>query len=77
MPRRSLRADELHHAWSRTGYLEFKEGYDDHELFDELDEVMRGRLRAAVRARFASLPDADFEVRAPLMSAVARKPASA
>ena len=70
-----VRADELRYAWSREGYLEFKEHYDDHELFDSLDEPARARLRAGVMQAWAALPDAAFEVRGPLVSALARKPA--
>jgi ubiquinone/menaquinone biosynthesis C-methylase UbiE len=70
-----VRPDELHHAWSLDGYLAFKEHFDDHERFGALDDPTRQRLRSAIRARWATLPDTAFEVRGPLVSAVARKPA--
>ncbi len=67
--------DELCHAWSREGYLEFKERYDDHELVDTLDDAGREQLRTAARATLHRLlPDADFEVRGPLVSAIAHVP---
>jgi len=69
-----VRADELQHAWTREAYLEFKEHYDDRDAFEALDEVGRGRLREAVRARWAELPDTAFTVSGPLVSAIARRP---
>jgi SAM-dependent methyltransferase len=68
------RADLLRYAWTREAYLDFKQQYDDQELFDSLDSTDRTRLRDAVRTRFAALPDDAFMISGPLVSAVARRP---
>lgn len=68
------RADELHHAWTREEYLIFKEEYDDRDIFESLDPAARERFRAALRARWAELPDEAFAVRGPLVLVIARRP---
>ncbi len=68
------RADQLRYAWTREAYLDFKQQYDDQELFDSLDSTDRTRLSDAVRTRFAALPDDAFMISGPLVSAVARRP---
>ncbi len=66
--------DELRYAWTAESYLAFKEGYDDHERMASLDPPVRTRLHAALVERLAALPPSDFEVRGPLLAAVARTP---
>jgi SAM-dependent methyltransferase len=66
--------DELRFAWTPETYLAFKEGYDDHERLATLDVPQRERLHTACVERLATLSPRDFEVRGPLVAAVARKP---
>jgi ubiquinone/menaquinone biosynthesis C-methylase UbiE len=68
-------ADELRYSWTRAQYLDFKEHYDDQDLFESLVEADRVRLRAAVTARWSELPDAAFSIKGPLVWALARRPA--
>lgn len=70
-----VQADVLRYRWTPASYLEFKERYDDHELFDALDRPDREALRAAILERWAALPARAFEVRGPLVSALAHTPA--
>ncbi len=67
--------DELIFAWSRGGYLEFKESYDEYDLFESLSEADRSRMRDRLQVRWSDLPDAAFSVRGPLVWATARRPA--
>ena len=69
-----VRPDRLEFAWQRAGYLAFKERYDERDLFDSLSAADRRRLHARVEERWASLPDDAFVLRAPLVSATARRP---
>lgn len=69
-----VRSDTLRQAWTREHYLEFKEHYDERDVFEDLDDDGRHQLRDALRARWAGLPDAAFEVNGPLVSALARRP---
>lgn len=69
------RADELRHAWTPEAYLEFKQEFDAHELFDSLDGPQRGELVDAIVDRWRGLPVSAFELRAPLVVAVARRAA--
>lgn len=69
------RADELRHAWTPEAYLEFKQEFDEYELFDSLDGPQRGALIDAVVDRWRELPASAFELRAPLVVAVARRAA--
>lgn len=66
--------DELRFGWTPETYLAFKEGYDDHERLSTLDVPQRERLHAACVERLSTLPPRDFELRGPLVVAVARKP---
>lgn len=66
--------DELRHAWTAESYLAFKTEYEDHERLDSLGPGRRRRLLAALAERLARLPAPDFELRGPLVAAVARKP---
>ena len=62
------------HGWTRDGFLAFKEAWDERDLFESLGRTQRDHLVARVRERWAALPDAAFEFRAPLVSALARRP---
>jgi ubiquinone/menaquinone biosynthesis C-methylase UbiE len=66
--------DELAYTWTAESYLAFKERYDDHERIDSLDEAQRAQLHDALARRLATLPAQAFEVRGPLLAAVARRP---
>lgn len=68
------RLDRIVHAWGRESYLAFKEGFDEWELVTTLEPGDLARLRASVTERWAALPDAAFEMDAPLVSIVARRP---
>jgi SAM-dependent methyltransferase len=65
--------DELVFGWSRQGYLEFKEAYDEWDLFESLPAADRLRLRERVTERWAALPEPAFTLRAPLVVATARR----
>jgi SAM-dependent methyltransferase len=65
--------DELVFGWSRQGYLEFKEAYDEWDLFESLPAADRLRLRERVSERWAALPEPAFTLRAPLVVATARR----
>ncbi len=67
-------ADELRAHWTAEDYLEFKEQHDDHELFEELDEAERERIRQQLRAAWADLPEAAFAVRGPLVGGLGQAP---
>lgn len=67
-------ADEVRYAWTRADYLEFKERYDEYELFESLGRDDRARLHDALTQRWSDLPDAAFTVRGPLVQATARRP---
>lgn len=67
-------ADELRASWSPTDYLAFKEHYDEHELFEELDADTRESTRTRLRDALAELPGDSFEVRAPLVGGLGRVP---
>lgn len=66
--------ERLEFRWSREAYLEFKERYDEAELFDSLSENDRSRLRERLRVRWSRLSDDAFVLRAPLVMATARRP---
>ena len=66
--------DELRHTWSREQYLEFKQRFDERDLFESLGGAEREELLARLRRRWAALPDAAFEMHAPLVAATARRP---
>ena len=70
----ALEPDTIVHTWTRDGYLTFKEGWDERELFESLGRTRRAHLVARVRERWATLPDDAFSFRAPLVSALARTP---
>jgi ubiquinone/menaquinone biosynthesis C-methylase UbiE len=66
--------DELRFAWTALSYLEWKERYDEREAFEDLDVATRARLRETLARRLAALPADAFELRGPLVAAVARRP---
>lgn len=70
----AVMADELRHVWTAGSYLEFKEGYDDAERLETLDEAQREQLHEALVERLVHLPSEAFEMRAPLVAAIARRP---
>jgi ubiquinone/menaquinone biosynthesis C-methylase UbiE len=69
-----LEPDAIVHRWSPGDYLAFKQAWDERELFESLGRSQRDHLVARVRERWASLPSDAFEFRAPLVSALARRP---
>jgi len=72
-----VRADELRYRWTRDAYLAFKAEYDERDLWGSLAEAEGEGFRDELRARLAALPDSAFELRAPLVSAIARRPVQA
>ncbi len=68
-------SEQLRWSWSRAGYLEFKQCYEDHARFDQLAAGERGRLRDRILAAWADLPEAAFELRTPLVAGTAIAPA--
>jgi ubiquinone/menaquinone biosynthesis C-methylase UbiE len=69
-----VRSDQLQHAWTAAQYLHFKEQYDERDVFESLGDAARTRFRRALRQRWAALPAAAFELRGPLLQALARRP---
>lgn len=69
-----VRPEQLEYAWTREAYLEFKEQYDEAELFESLSVPDRERLRERVVSGWASLPDEAFVLRAPIVVASSRRP---
>lgn len=63
--------DELGHAWTAESYLAFKTCYDDRERIDALEPARREVLLASLRQRLSELAPEDFEVRGPLVAALA------
>ena len=70
----SARVECLEHAWTREGYLTFKQHYDEVALFDFLDRRTARRLLDAARERLAELPDEAFLWHADVVSVVAQRP---
>jgi len=68
--------DTLHARWTPEAYLDFKERYDDHERFEELDEPAREQLRSRLLVAWADLPESAFEVRSPLVGGLGRAPSA-
>jgi SAM-dependent methyltransferase len=66
--------EQLAFAWTREAYLDFKERFDEAELFDALSAADRCRLRERLRLRWSRLPDDAFVLRAPVVMATARHP---
>jgi ubiquinone/menaquinone biosynthesis C-methylase UbiE len=70
----SARAETLEYAWTREGYLTFKQHYDEVALFAFLDRRTARRLLDTARERLAELPVAAFTWRADVVSVVAQRP---
>jgi SAM-dependent methyltransferase len=68
------RATALVHRFDPATYLDFLAEYAEAEVFADLDEPTRERLRARTRARLDSLPAAAFTWRAPIVQAGGRRP---
>jgi SAM-dependent methyltransferase len=64
----------LESSWSREAYLDFKEQYDEFDLFESLAVTDRARLRERVAERWQRLPEAAFSLRTPIVWATARRP---
>lgn len=71
-----VQPDRLEHAWTREAYLDFKSGYDEWDLVDSLSSGDQERLRERLADRWAFLPDEAFRLRAPLVMAMAGRPAA-
>jgi ubiquinone/menaquinone biosynthesis C-methylase UbiE len=69
-----VRSDQLQHAWTAMQYLRFMEQYDERDVFESLDAAARRRFRRALRHRWSTLPAAAFELRGPVLQALARRP---
>jgi len=69
---RSVRAREewLEHRFTPQSYLDLAEHWIDDDVFADLEEPMRRRLRAEVLRRLQRLPPDDLVWRRPLVSAV-------
>lgn len=65
--------EDIVHTWSPAAYLDFKERYDEWDLFTSLAPHDRSRLRDRVRARWRHLPETAFTLRAPIVQATARR----
>ncbi len=70
-------ADELRYRWTPESYLAYKEDFDERELFESLEAATRERLRVELWQRLVRLPASAFELRGPLVAAVARRPSRA
>lgn len=70
----SAHAGTLAHDWTSASFLEFLESYEEVTLFESLDEAARGRLRECAQKRFAKLHPEDFHWRAPVVTALGRRP---
>jgi SAM-dependent methyltransferase len=72
---RDVHADErvLAHAYDPTTYLDFLEEYAEREVFEELDDGLRQRLRERTAARLAGLPAGAFVWRVPVAEAIGRR----
>jgi ubiquinone/menaquinone biosynthesis C-methylase UbiE len=68
-----VRVDDIHHAWTREAFLEFKLDFDEYDLVESLEAPLAERLRSAALARFADMPESAFVVRGPLVVALARR----
>lgn len=64
----------LEYVWTLDTYLEFKEHYDDAELFQMLEGPHADRLLMLARERLSRLPPDAFVWRAPIVSVVAERP---
>jgi ubiquinone/menaquinone biosynthesis C-methylase UbiE len=67
---------ELVHDYDPATYLEFLEQYGERGLFEDLDEPVRVKLRAATARRLARLPREAFRWRMGVVTLTATKPAT-
>jgi SAM-dependent methyltransferase len=67
--------DWLDHEFEPARYPDFLEQYGEFELFRSLPWMLRRRVSRRARERLASLPVTDFRWRAPVVIALARRPA--
>jgi ubiquinone/menaquinone biosynthesis C-methylase UbiE len=70
----NARVEWLEYAFEPARYPDFLEEYGEYELFRSLPWALRRRVRRMARQRLATLPEADFRWRAPIVMAVARRP---
>jgi len=70
-------AAQLVHDYDPATYLEFLEQYGERGLFEDLDEPVRRKLRAATARRLARLPREAFRWRMGVLTLTATKPPSA
>jgi SAM-dependent methyltransferase len=71
----AARQEWLDHAFEPARYPDFLEAYGEYELFRSLPWTLRRRVRRRTRERLANLPATAFRWRAPLVTAIARRPA--
>jgi len=71
----AARQEWLDHAFEPARYPDFLEEYGEYELFRSLPWTLRRRVRRRTRERLAALPATAFRWRAPLVIAIARRPA--
>jgi SAM-dependent methyltransferase len=71
----AARQEWLDHAFEPARYPDFLEEYGEYELFRSLPWTLRRRVRRRTRDRLATLPATAFRWRAPLVAAIARRPA--
>jgi SAM-dependent methyltransferase len=71
----AARQEWLDHAFEPARYPDFLEEYGEYELFRSLPWTLRRRVRRRTRERLAALPATAFRWRAPLVTAIARRPA--
>ena len=64
----------LEYAFDAESYLSFLAEFDEEDLFDELEPVLRARLEARMRERFRSLSADEFVLRLPVVFAIGRRP---
>ncbi|HVA86114.1 MAG TPA: class I SAM-dependent methyltransferase [Candidatus Saccharimonadales bacterium] len=69
-------AAELVHDYDPATYLDFLEQYGERGLFEDLDEPVRRRLRAATARRLARLPREAFRWRMGVVTLTATNPPS-
>lgn len=72
---RDVHADErvLTHAFDPATYVDFLEEYAEREVFEDLEDGLRRRLRERTAARLARLPADAFVWRVPVAEAVGRR----
>lgn len=70
----SADAEVLEYRWSIDSYLEFKQHYEERELFSWLDADRAAGLLARARERLEALPEEALTWRAELVSAMGQRP---